>query len=148
MINVFIVVFTIMLSGMALGMPPPLPQSGWWCYAQSPAGDKSLKWGETLEEAKSSARAACNQAYGNCQVTQCYEASPYKYSCVAGKPSGITKTGGFRAFSNNAELARKAVLSSCCRYYGCNKCVSVCYENYSPYGVTNQGGVLSNGGDL
>jgi len=107
--------------------------NGWWCYALAKDGNRSLRWSNTLDGAKDSARSRCVADHGGpCEVTQCYEANPYKYSCVGGKSSNETTIGGFRAFSNSERLAREAVLKNCTRRWGASKCGSICYPNFCP----------------
>lgn len=123
---VILVIFSLFFSNIALG-------AGYWCYAQAPSNDRVLKWGPTLEDAKSWSRSQCNFQYGpGCQVVQCYESSPYKYSCVGSRFECETTIGGFRAWGDNEIMTRTVAKNSCSRKWGSQDCVVSCYPNFTP----------------
>jgi len=105
---------------------------GFYCFAKSHIDAATvLRRGDTLEASKNSARSQCNDEHGSCEVIQCYEENPYRYSCLAGRTGGPNRVGGFKTSSNNLDVARGVSLTNCRRVYS-SACESICYTNFTP----------------
>jgi len=115
---------TLMVSSAALG--------NIWCYANSAShpAEKFLESGVDIEAAKNAARLACADTYPDCEISDCYVASPYAFSCVATHPTGEKKIGGHQAYSFSYDLAKIKALGWCMAVHP--DCAVACYPNFQP----------------
>jgi hypothetical protein len=104
----------------------------YWCYAKSRWDQQLfLRSGHGIENAKHAARNACSAVLRDCEVTECYMANPYNFTCIAAHRFDETKKGGFQSFSNDQNNARFRALSAC-RQHHRSQCDVLCVPNFQP----------------